>query len=177
MSIVPENTLTLRKGKVDDISTQRKSCTISGVNLHPQAYQSRPCHTCEMPNAAYPLQTGRSSCSLPGQTPVTQCHNANCQEHTVPIVKTKFGLTLKLTEPVLSLSNSRKIWSRNLSEVKWQIKLISSRKFENMAVQSDVVILMSIPCLSLKTWLQSSLACHTSQGCCFGPTLQLGRLL
>ena len=70
---------------------------------------------------------------------------------TVPIVKRKFGLTLKLTEPVLSLSNSRKIWSRNLSEVKWQIKLISSRKFENMAVQSDVVILMSIPCLSLKT--------------------------
>ena len=33
-------------------------------------YPSRPCHTCETPSAVYPLQTDRSSCSLPRQTPV-----------------------------------------------------------------------------------------------------------
>ena len=51
-------------------------------------YPSRPCHTCETPSAVYPLQTDRSSCSLPRQTPVIFIfkhvfHSGNNLQHAI----------------------------------------------------------------------------------------------
>ena len=159
-------------------------------------YPSRPCHTCETPSAVYPLQTDRSSCSLPRQTPVIFIfkhvfHSGNnliqqfilgkkCLSrfsagislslHEFSFdssnVKSKIWHTLKFTDPVLSLSNRRKIWSRNLllrSDTLEDFRLVAKikvRLFMLMFIYLTLMLTVWIPALARAKQPDCSLHWH-----------------